>query len=48
MVCALECSTITSVAGWHVPSANGDIAVSMISTPASTAFMYVIEATPEV
>ena len=32
--------------GWDVPRANGDIAVSMISTPASTAFMYVMEATP--
>ena len=31
-------STITSVAGWLVPRANGDIAVSMISHPASTAF----------
>ena len=39
---------ITSVAGWDVPSANGDIAVSMISHPASTAFMYVMEATPDV
>ncbi len=34
----LKVSTITSVAGWDVPRANGDIAVSMISTPASTAF----------
>ena len=44
----MKVSTITSVAGWEVPSANGEIAVSMISTPASTAFMYVMEATPEV
>ena len=36
------------VAGWDVPSASGEIAVSMISHPASTAFMYVMEATPEV
>ena len=39
---------ITSVAGWLVPSANGETAVSMISHPASTAFMYVMEATPDV
>ena len=44
----LNASTITSVAGWLVPIANGDIAVSIISHPASTAFKYVIEATPDV
>jgi carboxybiotin decarboxylase len=44
----LNASTITSVAGCDVPIENGDIAVSIISAPASTAFIYVIEATPDV
>ena len=44
----LNVSTITSVAGCDVPIENGDIAVSIISAPASTALRYVIEATPDV
>ena len=35
-------------AGCDVPSARGEIAVSMTSQPASTALRYVIEATPDV
>ena len=31
--------TILSVAGWEVPPDKGDIAVSIISAPASTALM---------
>ena len=37
-----------SVGGWLVPPLNGDIAVSIISTPASTAFIYIISAIPPV
>ena len=32
-------TTIDSVGGWEVPPLSGDIAVSIISTPASTAFI---------
>ncbi len=44
----LNAATIDSVGAWEVPIARGDIAVSTISTPASTALMMAIEAMPEV
>ena len=41
-------ATIDSVGAWEVPSASGDIAVSMMSTPASIALSSAMEARPEV
>src|SRR5216683_6954397 len=35
-----------SAAGWEVPQANGDMATSSMSAPASTAAMYAIGAIP--
>ncbi len=38
--------TTISVAGWELPKARGTVAVSMTSTPASTALRYVMGARP--
>ncbi len=39
-------ATIGSVGGCDVPNPKGEIAVSIISTPASIAFKYVISVIP--
>ena len=44
----LSAATMDSVAGWDVPKANGEMAVSMTSAPASMALSITMEARPEV
>ena len=44
----LRAATIDSVGAWEVPSASGDIAVSIISAPASMPLSKHMEARPEV
>ena len=44
----LRAATMDSVGAWEVPSARGDMAVSIISAPASMPLSRHMEARPEV